>query len=93
MNEKVCVRLTSWFHQRQSFEVTRQQDIMKVSVAAIECDVAHISHHDVLDPNIVLPRKRIMWKISYNYGSLWNKHNDKKNIVKRAKSIVIFVIS
>lgn len=31
---------------------------MQVSVAAVECDVAHITHHDVLHTNIILPEKR-----------------------------------
>ena len=31
---------------------------MQISVAAVECDVPHVSHHDVLHTNVVLPEKR-----------------------------------
>lgn len=54
----VCLCLTSWFHQCQSLEVARQQDVMQVSVAAVECDVPDVPHHDVLHTNIILPEKR-----------------------------------
>lgn len=30
---------------------------MQVSVAAVERDVAHIAHHDVLHTDIILPEK------------------------------------
>lgn len=38
--------------------MARQQDIVQVSVAAVERDVPHVPHHDVLHANIVLPERR-----------------------------------
>lgn len=49
--------LTGWFHQCQSLEVACHQDVLQISVAAVQCDVPHVSHHDVLHTNIVLPEK------------------------------------
>lgn len=38
--------------------MARHQNVLQVSVAAVECYVPHVSHHDVLHANIVLPAKR-----------------------------------
>lgn len=38
--------------------MARQQDVLQISVAAVECDVPHVPHHDVLHTNVVLPEKR-----------------------------------
>lgn len=49
---------TSWFHECERFELARQQHVMQVSVAAVECDVPHVAYHNVLNTNIVLPEMR-----------------------------------
>ena len=54
----VCVCLTTGLEQGQGLEVSSQQYIMQVSVAAVEGDVHHIPDHDVLHTNIILPEGR-----------------------------------
>lgn len=54
----VCLCLTSWFHQCQGLKLASQQDVVQVSVAAVESNVPHIPHHDVLHTNIIFPESR-----------------------------------
>ena len=52
----VC--LTDGLHQGEGLQVSRQQDVVQVSVAAVQRDVPDVPYHDVLHSNIILPERK-----------------------------------
>lgn len=56
--------------------MARHQDVLQIPVAAVERDVPHVPHHDVLYTNIVLPEKRK----GENKGE--EKEEEEKNLSK-----------
>lgn len=70
----ICTRVccTCGLHQRHRFEVSYQEDLVKVSVDGVQRDITNISDHDVLHTNIILPADRdvirfVTYTIIQNY--------------------------
>lgn len=47
--------LTRGLDQGQCFELSSQQDLLYISIGGGESDVTHVSNHDVLHTDVILP--------------------------------------